>query len=189
MDFKPLEIEGAYLITPEVHSDNRGNFREWFKEELLNSKTGSNFSVSQANLSTSKKGVIRGIHLTNGINQQSKYVTCINGRILDVIVDLRSDSDTYLNWISLELFPNSGTSVYLTEGLGHAFMALEDDSSLMYLVNESYDPKSEVSVNAMDKSIGIEWPNIPPILSSKDSEAPSILELTSLGILPMKSKK
>jgi dTDP-4-dehydrorhamnose 3,5-epimerase len=184
LEIKSIGIEGAYLILPEIHQDNRGNFREWFKPGSLENLTDSKFEVTQANLSVSNEGVIRGIHLTTGERPQSKYVTCMSGRILDVIVDLRTNSPTYKKWVSIELDPCNGKSVYITQGLGHAFMALEKNSSLMYLVNQEYDPANELGVNPLDPGLGIDWPAIPAILSEKDSKAPFLSELVSLGKLP-----
>lgn len=167
----PLKISGAWIIESEVHDDNRGNFREWFRAEDLLRSTGIQFNPVQANLSTSSKGVIRGIHFSKAREGQSKLITCAYGRILDVIVDIRPDSDTFKSWEAVELSQDSGLSIFLSHGLGHAFQSLSDHASVAYLLSSEYSPSNEFAINPLDSELSIDWPVTPIILSHKDREA------------------
>lgn len=176
MEFKQLDISGVWLAISEIHSDPRGNFKEWFKEDELKQKSGESFNVRQANVSLSRKGVIRGIHFSTASTGQAKWVSCLSGSILDVVVDLRKDSKTYLKWLTVELNSRLGQSLLIGDGLGHAFLALEEDSVVSYLLSSSYSPESEHSINPFDTSIGIEWPVGTHTLSERDRQAPMLHE-------------
>ena len=184
MLIEELEIKGAWLIKSAINSDNRGRFREWFKMSPLLEQTGKNFQIAQANMSTSSRGVIRGIHFTNGEAAQSKYVTCVSGRIFDVIVDIREDSPTFLKWLSIDLSEENGLSVLIDKSLGHGFMSLEENSTIAYLVDSSYHPGNEYAINPLDTKLNISWPNHPKILSKRDSTSLTISEHVEIGNLP-----
>lgn len=172
-----LEIAGSWLVTTPTHGDDRGFFREWFKQDEIEQAIQREFTVAQANLSRSKKGVARGIHFSTAPLGQAKWVTCASGAIWDVVIDIRPHSPTYKKWVARELRAEKGNSVFIGEGLGHAFVALEDDSVISYLLSTPYAPEFELAIHPLDPEIGIDWPISPLQLSARDQSAPGISEL------------
>lgn len=172
----PLEIEGAWLFQSPSHGDDRGYFREWFKQDLIQEKLGRSFDVAQSNLSKSKKGVVRGIHFSTAPQGQAKWVTCANGALWDVVVDIRPNSPTFKRWTAVELRAESGKALFISEGLGHAFVALEDDTVISYLLSSPYSPNDEFAINPHDPEIAITWPQLPLSFSPKDASAPTLKE-------------
>ena len=183
MQVEPLEIEGAWLFTPRILGDDRGAFLEWFKNPVFTEAVGGRFNLVQANASVSARGVLRGIHFADVPPGQAKYVTCVTGSVLDVIVDVRVGSPTFGQWASVLLDDRTRRAVYLSEGLGHGFCSLEDGATVVYLCNEGYDPSGEHEVHPLDPAIGIEWglEGAEPELSAKDSAAPSLAEAETAG--------
>jgi dTDP-4-dehydrorhamnose 3,5-epimerase len=173
----PLGIEGAWLIEAPTYPDNRGLFREWFKDDLAVNSEIPTFEVKQANTSISTKGVIRGIHYSNSVYGQSKIVTCTSGSILDVVVDLRNYSSTFGKSVSIELNAENGMSVYISSGLGHGFQALEEEAAVTYLLNKKFDSTEEYAINPLDDGLGIKWRQIPVVISEKDKFAPNFKTL------------
>lgn len=186
MQICELAIAGAFVITPRQHSDDRGLFLENFRVDYLAQAIGHDFSLKQSNLSVSNKGVLRGIHFADVPLGQAKYVTCYSGAIIDYIIDIRVESPTFGQWDSVRLDTVSRKSVYLSEGLGHAFLALEDNSTVGYLVSETFNASAEHGINPLDPAISLDFP-LPfneLILSEKDELAPTLKEAHSLGLLP-----
>ncbi|HET7018381.1 MAG TPA: dTDP-4-dehydrorhamnose 3,5-epimerase [Streptosporangiaceae bacterium] len=180
-----LDIEGAWLYKPKIHSDKRGKFHEWFISSRIVTAAGRDLHIAQANCSVSRRGVIRGIHFSDVPPGQAKYVICPTGAILDVIVDLRVGSPSYGRWTAVELTEENGCAVFISEGLGHAFAALTDDATVFYLCSTFYDPQRESGVHPLDAEIGIEWPiDTAPILSEKDQAAPSLSAARASLMLP-----
>ena len=175
----PLSIEGAWLFESPSHGDDRGYFREWFKSSVVTETLGREFSVSQSNLSRSKKGVVRGIHFSMAPGGQAKWVTCANGSLWDVIVDIRPKSPTFKRWEVVELRAEEGKALFISEGLGHAFLALEDDTVTSYLLTSPYSPKDEFAINPQDPEIAIKWPDMQLLFSEKDAGAPSLKQFLS----------
>lgn len=169
-------IEGAWELTSPVWRDERGSFREWFSSEVLESAGLPMFKGAQCNVSESKRGVIRGIHFSLAPEGQHKVVTCLRGAILDVVIDIRPNSTTFLNWYAMDLLPDSGKSVFISSGLGHAFAALESGTLVAYTTSSKYNNELEFTINPFDSEIGIKWPKIPWTVSERDSKAPSLLE-------------
>ena len=187
MLISPLAIAGAFEITTTVHGDSRGEFVEWFKAEELKHLTGHDFSLAQANLSRSARGALRGIHFADVPPGQAKYITCPYGSILDFIIDIRVGSPTFGQWAAVELTGENRNAVFIAEGLGHAFLALEDNSVVTYLVSDVYRPEREHGVNPLDSHIGLEFP-MPSAelqLSEKDHAAPGLFEAQEMGLLPL----
>jgi dTDP-4-dehydrorhamnose 3,5-epimerase len=173
-----MSIVGSWNYSPRVHSDSRGNFFEWFKDSIFEGNSGTAFNLAQANCSISKKGVVRGIHFAKQPPGQAKYVTCFSGKVFDVLVDLRIGSPTFGKWESIILDANCPTVVYIPSGIGHAFMALDDNSVFAYLCDQQYNPANEFDINPLDETLRIEWPlGIKPILSEKDHAAKSFVDL------------
>jgi dTDP-4-dehydrorhamnose 3,5-epimerase len=181
----PLGIEGAWVVTPPIRSDARGSFHELFRGGELLGAIGYRMDVAQANCSVSRRGVIRGVHFADVPPGQAKYVSCVSGAILDVIVDLRAGSPSYGQWEAVRLDDQDRRSVFVSEGLGHAFMALSETATTVYLCSTPYDPAREHGVHPLDPAIGIAWPaRSEPILSDKDAAAPSLAEARGAGLLP-----
>jgi len=186
MAFRELAVPGAWEMTPSQYGDSRGMFFEWFTETGFTEMTGHTFDMRQANCSVSAAGVLRGLHFAQLPPSQAKYVTCVTGSVFDVVVDIRVGSPTYGHWDSVLLDDVDRRSVYLSEGLAHAFLALQDDSTVMYLCSAPYAPQREHTVTATDPAIGIEWP-LPAeqlVLSERDAAAPSLAEARAAGLLP-----
>lgn len=191
MDVKELGIEGAWEITPKVHVDGRGAFLEWFRDDRFRDMTGHGFDLLQANCSVSSAGTVRGIHFAQLPPSQAKYVTCLSGAALDVVVDVRVGSPTYGRWEAVELDDVARRAVYLSEGLGHAFMALADDTVVAYLCSVPYAPEREHAIHPLDAEVAIAWPragrsgrSLEPLLSAKDAAAPSLAKVREAGLLP-----
>ena len=185
MVVRPLSIAGAWELTPRQFGDERGYFCEWYKADVLQELIGHRFDLAQANCSVSRRGVLRGIHFADVPPGQAKYVTCAAGQVLDVAVDVRVGSPTFGQWDSVLLDSDHRNAIYLAEGLGHAFMALTDDATVMYLCSTGYDPKVEHGVHPLDPAIGIAWPaDVAPVLSEKDAAAPTLSSARESGLLP-----
>jgi dTDP-4-dehydrorhamnose 3,5-epimerase len=181
-----LAVPGAREITPALHPDSRGTFFEWFTEDRFAAMTGHRFDMRQVNCSVSTRGALRGLHFAELPPGQAKYVTCVRGSVFDVVVDIRVGSPTYGRWDSVLLDDVTRRSVYLSEGLAHGFLALQDDSTVMYLCSAPYAPQREHSILATDPAIGIEWP-LPAselVLSDRDAAAPSLAQVRASGVLP-----
>jgi dTDP-4-dehydrorhamnose 3,5-epimerase len=160
-------------------------FLEWFKEASFTEAVGHPLRLAQANTSVSARGVVRGIHFAQVPPGQAKYVTCSTGRVLDVVVDIRVGSPTFGTWDSVLLDDVDRRAIYLAEGLGHVFLALDDRSVVTYLCSEGYNPGREHGIHPLDPEIGIAWPEgVEPLLSPKDASAPSLREAEQTGILP-----
>ena len=182
---EPMGIDGAWTFTPDIHPDSRGDFHEWFRASEFSDDLGYRFELAQANCSVSRRGVIRGIHFTQVPPGQAKYVVCPGGAILDVVVDLRLGSPSYGRWEAVRLDDQTRRAVFLAEGLGHAFMALSDQATVMYLCSTPYAPGIEHGIHPLDPALAIDWPLAAgPILSAKDASAPRLDEARRAGLLP-----
>lgn len=191
MEIRPLAIDGAFEITPRQHVDDRGTFLEWFKAEPFRAAVGHDLELGQANCAVSSRGVLRGIHFSEVPPGQAKYVTCVAGAVLDVVVDLRLGSPTFARWDAVLLDDVSRRGSYVPDGLGHAYLALADGSTVVYLCSTPYAPEREHGVHPLDEEIGIDWPatdrdgaRLIPMLSPKDRSAPSLAEARTRGLLP-----
>ena len=187
MSFRELSVPGAFEITPAVHGDSRGAFFEWFTESGFAAMTGGRFDTRQANCSVSSAGTLRGLHFAQMPPGQAKYVTCVRGSVFDVAVDIRVGSPTYGKWDSVLLDDAEHRSMYLTEGLAHGFLALEDHATVMYLCSTPYAPQREHTICPTDPQIGIDWP-LPAdqwVLSDRDAAAPALEEVRAAGLLPV----
>ncbi len=187
----PLSIEGAWKVVPRQHGDDRGVFLEWFAEQPFLEATGQRLDLAQANISTSAAGVVRGIHFAEVPPGQAKYVTCPSGAVLDVVVDLRVGSPTFGQHETVLLDDEERAAVYLSEGLGHGYMALQDGSVFAYLCSAPYAPGREHGVNPGCDELAIAWPTtgrdgrpITPLLSPKDLAAPTLSDARAQGLLP-----
>lgn len=191
MEFRELSIDGAWEVTPRLFRDPRGVFLEAFAEQPFAEAVGHAFTLRQANCSVSAAGVVRGIHFAQVPPSQAKYVTCPRGAVLDYVVDIRVGSPTFGLWDSVLLDDVDRRSVFVSEGLGHMFVSLEDDSTVMYLCSAPYAPGREFGVTPFCATVGIEFPararngdTLELRLSDKDRAAPDLVEAERLRILP-----
>ena len=182
MEFRPAEINNVWIGDSPVIRDTRGSFHEWFKASELHNSI--RFNPVQANTSVSDRGVIRGIHFSNALEGQRKLLTCLSGSLMDFFVDLRKGSETFLQWGSQLLTADSGVSIFLGEGIGHAFQSLERGTQIVYLLDSEYQPQSELSIYPFDQDVNIEWPLAGHHLSDRDAKAPSVKTLLLQGNLP-----
>ena len=182
---KPLSIDGCWLFTPSIHRDNRGSFHEWFRDAEFSAALRYQLEVAQSNCAVSHLGAIRGIHFADVPPGQAKYVTCVRGAILDVVVDLRVGSPGYGHWVAVRLDDEERQALFVSEGLGHAFLTLSDVATVVYLCSTPYAPEREHGVHPLDPDIGITWPkDLEVILSEKDAAAPTLEEAKNAGLLP-----
>jgi len=185
MDARELKIPGAWEFTPRIFPDNRGLFLEWFKDDVFRATVGQSLTLTQANHSISAKGVVRGVHFAQVPPSQGKYVYCVAGAVLDVVIDIRVGSPTFGAWDSVLLDSVDRRAVYVSEGLGHAFLSLQDDSCVTYLCSTGYNPTGEFGTNPLDPALALPWPDdIELRVSDKDREAPSLEQAQAAGILP-----
>ena len=191
MTYRELAVPGAWEITPKQLGDPRGVFLEYFQAGPFRDALGHGFDLQQANCSVSAAGVVRGIHFADVPPGQAKYVTCAAGAVLDVAVDIRVGSPTFGHWDSVLLDDVDRRAIYLAEGLGHAFLSLQDGSTVLYLCSSGYAPGREHGVHPLDPAVGIDWPSqgrdgspLFPRLSEKDSVAPTLAEAADRGRLP-----
>ncbi len=191
MQVTPLKIAGSWVFEPTTHADDRGMFLEWLRRDLFEQHVGHAFDLHQANWSTSKAGALRGVHFAEIPPGQAKYLVCVQGAVLDVVVDVRTGSPTYGQWDSELLDDQNRKAIYIAEGLGHGFMALTDDTSVVYLCSAPYAPGREHGIHPLDPMLEIQWPTtaldgrpIAPLLSPKDAALPNLAELAEQGKLP-----
>ncbi len=186
MQIRELKIAGAFEVIPRQLSDDRGIFLEWYRFDKLAEKVGHSLDLRQGNTSISKKGVVRGIHFADIPPSQAKYVTVTHGAVLDFVIDIRVGSSTFGQWDSVLLDDVDRKAIYIAEGLGHAFVALEEGSTVSYLVSDLYNPTGEHGLNPLDPDIGLDFQLDASelLLSPKDTDAPSLQEALALGLLP-----
>jgi len=185
MHVEPLAVPDAFVVTPRQHADDRGVFFEWFKAEEFQRSTGHQMPLGQANCSLSRRGTLRGIHFADVPPGQAKYVTCPVGAVLYVVVDLRVGSPTFGVVDTAVLDDQDRRAVFLAEGLGHAFLALSETATVVYLCSTPYNPVAEHGIQPWDPELAIPWPtDVEPLLSPKDAAAPTLAEARAAGLLP-----
>jgi len=185
MKIRELAIAGAYEFTPDVHRDERGMFVAHYTEAAFREAVGYPMRLGQIHHSHSRRGTVRGVHYEDVPPGQAKTVSCAAGALLDAVVDLRVGSPTFGRWDSVLLDPHTCRAVYLEEGLGHAFVALEDDTVAAYVTSTEYDPATEHEVHPLDPALGLPWPaGMEYLLSERDRDAPTLAEARDAGLLP-----
>lgn len=177
LKFISTEIEGVYIIEPEIFGDERGYFMETYNANDF-CQAGLSYSFVQDNQSSSKKGVLRGLHFQKQ-HPQAKLVRVLNGEVYDVAVDLRGGSETYGRWVGVILSGKNKRQLMIPRGFAHGFLVLSDVAEFAYKCDNFYYPSDEGGIKYNDEDIGIEWPKIDGeiILSEKDSKHPSLGEL------------
>ncbi|MDI9888501.1 dTDP-4-dehydrorhamnose 3,5-epimerase DnmU [Streptomyces sp. HNM0645] len=186
MKARELAVQGAFTFEPEVFPDERGLFVSPFREEAFTAAVGHPlFPVRQSNHSRSRRGVVRGVHYTVTPPGSAKYVYCARGRSLDIVVDVRVGSPTYGRWDAVELAPREFRAVYFPVGAGHAFLALEDDTVMSYMLSGEYVQANELAVSALDPALGLPVPgDLEALLSGRDRAAPTLEQARAAGTLP-----
>lgn len=165
-------VNGVFEIEPKVFGDNRGWFYESYSKEKFE-KLGITAEFVQDNRSFSaQKGTLRGLHCQTNPKAQSKLITCLKGAILDVAVDIRKGSPTYMQWVAVELNEENKKMLFIPKGCLHGFVTLTENVEVSYKVDEFYSPENDRSVCFCDSEIGVEWGIENPILSDKDKNAP-----------------
>jgi dTDP-4-dehydrorhamnose 3,5-epimerase len=186
VQIRELAVPDAYELTPVQRTDDRGVFLEWYRFDEIQEAVGHPLDLRQANMSVSRRGVVRGIHFADVPRGQAKHVKAVSGAVLDFIVDIRVGSPTFGQWDSVRLDTETHRAVYISEGLGHCFVALTDDAAVTYLVSDVYNPSGEHGIDPLDPEIGLVFPEEAgePLLSPKDLAAPTLAEAAAAGLLP-----
>ncbi|MGX9984882.1 dTDP-4-dehydrorhamnose 3,5-epimerase [Soonwooa purpurea] len=178
MKLKETPLKDCYIIEPSILEDKRGYFYEKFNEKKFEELTGLNGHFVQDNISKSSYGVVRGVHLQKGEHAQAKLVSCLEGRVFDVAVDLRKDSETYGQWFGIELSAENKRQLYVPRGFGHGFSVLSETAVFSYKCDNFYNKEAEGAIAWNDPDVGIDWqiPLEDAILSDKDKLSPSFKE-------------
>jgi dTDP-4-dehydrorhamnose 3,5-epimerase len=184
-----LSIPGAFVLESPVWEDDRGFFREWFKRGDLEA-AGVDFPIQQANLSMSKRNVVRGLHYSLAPEGQAKLVTCAYGELDDVLVDVRMGSKAYGRVEVVHLSAEEERSVLIPTGVAHGFCVTSEIGALTYLLSSPFNAAMELEVNPFDKVLNIPWPlTDDAITSEKDAKAPTLMRRLWSGELPRLDSK
>jgi dTDP-4-dehydrorhamnose 3,5-epimerase len=174
--FESTHIKGAYIVHLEPHRDDRGFFSRAFCDKEF-AELGLTNNMVQTNICrTFDKGILRGMHYQDNGHEESKFVRCISGTIFDVIIDLRKGSDTYCQWLGVELSAVDFKAVVLPEGCAHGYLTLEENSDVIYQVSAYYSSDNEYGVRWNDPIFGINWPIKNPTMSEKDANHPDFVK-------------
>jgi len=172
MKITPTKIEGVLIVEPDIFGDSRGWFFESYsKQKLKDAGIEADFIQDNHSFSATK-GTLRGLHFQNAPHSQSKLIRCTRGKVLDVAVDLRKDSPTYKEWVSIELSAENKKQFFIPKGFAHGFLTLTDDVEFQYKVDDYYDKETDRSIRFDDPEIAVDWEYDQPILSDKDNSAP-----------------
>jgi dTDP-4-dehydrorhamnose 3,5-epimerase len=178
LKIKETPLKDCYIVEPTIFEDERGYFYEKFNEEKFENLTGQNGHFVQDNISKSSYGVLRGIHLQKGEQAQAKLVSCLEGKVWDVAVDLRIDSPTFGKWFGIELTAENKLQFYVPRGFGHGFSVLSETAIFAYKCDNLYNKESESGIIYNDNDLQIDWkiPTDKMIISEKDEIQPLFSE-------------
>lgn len=170
MQAEETKLKGCFIIKPQVFPDSRGYFFESFNQQKFEKATGQPGSFVQDNQSASVYGVVRGLHFQTGEYAQAKLVRAIEGKVLDVAVDIREGSPTYGEWVAVELTAENNFQLYIPRGFAHGFSVLSETAIFAYKCDNMYNKASEGGIKYDDSSLGIDWqiPAEKMLLSGKD---------------------
>jgi dTDP-4-dehydrorhamnose 3,5-epimerase len=175
MQVTKLAIDGLFVFEPRVFADERGAFFESFNQTRFREATGLDIAFVQDNHSTSRKGVVRGLHYQLDPHAQGKLVRVARGAVFDVAVDIRQGSPTFGRWTGVELSAQNHKQFWIPRGFAHGFLALEDDTEFLYKTTDFWHGASERAIRWDDPAVGITWPlTMAPIVSQKDQVAPDL---------------
>jgi dTDP-4-dehydrorhamnose 3,5-epimerase len=172
MIFNPLTLKGAFTIDVQPFQDNRGFFTRIFCEKEFSAHDLVQHFVQSNHSGTHGKGVIRGMHFQHSPFCEVKLVKCVQGGIFDVIVDVRKDSPTFLQWFGTELTAENKTMMYVPAGFAHGFQSLTEYSEITYMVSNFYNKDSEGGIRYSDPAVKIDWPLPASLVSEKDLKIP-----------------
>jgi dTDP-4-dehydrorhamnose 3,5-epimerase len=169
MKITPTRMHGAYIIESEVHQDDRGSFvRTFCREEFT--RAGLSVDLVQCNVSFNRRrGTLRGMHYQDAPYPEGKLVCCTRGRVHDVIIDLRPNSDTYCQWFGLDLSEDNANALFIPPGFAHGFQTLADSTQVFYHMTQAYYAKLARGVRWNDPAFGIAWPLPDPVMSARDA--------------------
>lgn len=179
MKIKETKIKGCYLLSPEVYYDQRGSFVETYNKKEFEKCMGQQIDFVQDNQSISKKGALRGLHFQKGKFSQAKLVRVVKGEVLDVVVDLRSESATYGEHFKIKLTENDYKMLFIPKGLAHGFLSLSNETIFTYKCDEYYNRQAEGGIVYNDSELNIDWELDPNelIISEKDRHLPTFKEV------------
>jgi dTDP-4-dehydrorhamnose 3,5-epimerase len=176
MLFTKTKLDGVFLIEPEKHEDERGFFaRTWCQQEFNTHNLNSNLAQCSISFNT-KKGTLRGMHYQAEPFPETKVVRCTMGSIYDVVLDLRKDSPTYTQWLSIELTQENRLMLYIPPGFAHGFQTLSDDAEVFYQISNFYKPEFSRGVRWNDPAFGIIWISPPSVISRQDNGYPDFIK-------------
>ena len=176
-EFERQKIKDVILVKPKVFGDNRGFFMESYKKSDFIAN-GITVDFNQDNHSKSTKGVLRGLHYQAKPYAQAKIVRCIKGRIYDIAVDIRPNSETFGQYVKVELTEENKHMLYIPLGFAHGFVALTDEVEILYKASGEYAPQADRGIIWNDKDINIDWNiDFEPLLSDKDKNQPNLSEI------------
>lgn len=180
MQYQKTSIEGCFELIPSVFKDERGTFKECFKASKLQEILGYTPDFVQENESESHYGTLRGLHYQKGAKAQTKLIRVVEGLILDVVVDLRADSDSFGTHYKVELSKEKGNQLFIPRGCAHGFVVLSKSATITYLCDNEYHPASEAGILYSDHHLGIDWKlnSNELIISKKDLELPLFNEIS-----------
>ena len=178
LKIQETSLPGVVILEPVVWSDERGSFMETYRDDVFR-KFGITQQFLQDNHSTSRKGVLRGLHYQEP-RSQGKLIRCIRGSLFDVAVDIRVGSPTFAKWFGLELSAENRLMLWIPPGFAHGFVALTDGVEMAYKCTDLYVHENDRSIFYADPSIGISWPVEQPLLSKKDAAAPHLKDAVVL---------
>ncbi len=178
MKITETSLKGCFVLQPRQFEDERGVFFESYQQKKFENAVGEQINFVQDNISVSKKGVLRGLHLQTGIHAQAKLVQVVHGEVLDVIVDLRKESTTFGKHYKLKLSSANRTAIFIPKGMAHGFVTLSEEATFMYKCDAFYNSASESGVIYNDEDLQIDWqcPVASPIISEKDEQLPTFKE-------------
>ena len=182
MEFEKLKIDGLVLCKPKIIEDDRGFFAETFRKDLLEDFISQKLDFCQHNTSKSSFGVLRGLHFQNKLNAQAKLIRVISGNIIDIIVDIRTNSSTFKEWASIKINKKNRKQIWIPEGFAHGFITTSKNAEVNYKANNYWNKEGERTILWNDKDLNIDWNlnNLKlerPILSDKDLIAKSLAYL------------
>lgn len=181
MKIVETKIDGVFIIEPKVYLDNRGFFFESFNHKQFCEGIGKDVNFKQDNHSRSQKGVLRGLHFQNSPHEQGKLVRCTKGEVFDVVIDLRTGSESFGNWYGTVLSEDNKKQLWIPEGCAHGFMTLSEEADFLYKTTDYYHPESECCIIWNDADLDIRWPSGNVTVSEKDNKGSSFktwVELT-----------
>jgi dTDP-4-dehydrorhamnose 3,5-epimerase len=183
MLFEETKLKGSFIVSPKPFEDDRGFFARWYCDNEF-AEQGLYTSYTQCNQSgTNGRGSIRGMHFQKPPYAEVKLVKCVSGKILDVIVDIRKGSETFLQWFGIELSTENKKALYVPKGFAHGFQALTDYAEIIYMVSDPYNKESEGGIRYNDEKVGIAWPMPVNKISGKDLDIPLLSSTSFTGVI------